>query len=251
VGDVVEAEESDALSLAIESDLFAGQLAADESNLVLRAARALAAASGAPARARLTLEKNLPIASGLGGGSSDAAAALKALNQIWGLNWSNARLAEVGRGLGADVPVFFTQAGAALMSGAGEICAPLPLPQLPAVLVNPLAPLATADVYRRFDRMGLGSPLPPPPHWKDEHEAIAGMAALGNDLEVPARALMPQIAAIIADLRAAPTVRHAALSGSGATVFALMRDWEAAESLADLMRERYRDWWIVETMLGA
>ncbi len=251
VGDVVEAEAADELLLSIHGD-FADKLAADETNLVLRAARALASAAGAPAHARLSLEKNLPIASGIGGGSADAAAALMALNQLWALNWSRAQLAEAGRALGADVPVFFCGAGAAFMSGAGEICTPLKLPMLPGVLVNPLEPLATPEVYREFDRMQLGAALADePPHWQTEDDAIAAMRALGNDLEAPATALMPRIAEIVAELRASPTVRHAALSGSGATVFALTRDWEAAESLADLMRQRRPDCWIVESMLGA
>jgi 4-diphosphocytidyl-2-C-methyl-D-erythritol kinase len=139
------------------------------------------------------------------------------------------------------------------MSGAGERCSPLPLPLLPAVLVNPLSPLPTGDVYRQFDLMRLGRELAgaSPPHWRTEEEAAAAMRALGNDLEAPAAALMPQIADILADLRASPTVRHAAISGSGATAFALTRDWDAAESLADLLRERHREWWIAEAMLGA
>lgn len=252
VGDVVEAEAADDLSLHIHGD-FAGDLAADDANLVLRAARALAAAAGAPARAKLSLEKNLPIASGMGGGSADAAATLMALNQLWALDWSRAQLAHVARALGADAPVFFTGAGAAFMSGAGEICAPFSLAALPAVLVNPLAPLPTPDVYRAFDRMGLGGAFAPAgaPRWPGEADAIAAMRALGNDLEAPAIALMPQIGEILAELRASPNVRHAALSGSGATVYALARDWEEAEALAELLRQRRPECWVMEAMLGA
>lgn len=252
VGDIVAAEAADDLALHIHGD-FADQLAADDSNLVLRAARALAEAAGLPARARLDLEKNLPVASGIGGGSADAAATLMALNQLWELGWSRAQLAQVGRPLGADVPVFFTGAGAAFMSGVGEVCAPLGLAPLPAVLVNPLQPLATPDVYREFDRMQLGAALAEQaaPHLQGDEDAVAAMRALGNDLEAPAIALMPQIGEIVANLRASPSVRHAALSGSGATVFALTRDWEAAEALADLMRQRRPDCWVMEAMLGA
>jgi len=253
VGDVIEAEAGEDLSLTISGD-FADQLAADEDNLVLRAARALAAASGAPARARLALEKHLPAASGMGGGSSDAVATLRALNELWKLGWSTAQLVEIARRLGSDAPVFLTQGGAgAFMTGAGEICAPMAMPSLPAVLINPLAPLATADVYRAFDQLALGTELAvsAPPRWQDENEAIAAMAALGNDLEAPARALEPRIGEILGELRGAPGVRYAALSGSGATVFAVTRDWAGAESLADLMRTRRPDWWVVETTLGA
>ena len=252
VGDIVEAEAGDTLSLSLGGD-FADQLAADDGNLALRAAQALAAAAGVPARARLTLEKNLPIASGIGGGSSDAAATLKALNELWALNWSAKQLAEVGRGLGADVPVFFISGGAAFMSGTGEVCAPLALPQLAAVLVNPLQPLATSDVYRQFDRMDLGGDLSAatPPRWDSEEIVLAGMRALGNDLETPARTLLPQIGEIVAELGAAPGVRHAALSGSGATVFAVVGDWNGAETLATELISRHPGWWVCEAMLGA
>lgn len=252
VGDIVAAEAADDLTLHIHGD-FADQLAADDSNLVLRAARALAAAAGIPAHARLELEKNLPVASGIGGGSADAAATFIALNQLWELGWSRAQLAHVGRPLGADVPVFFTGGGAAFMGGAGETCAPFDLAPLPAVLVNPVAPLPTPEVYRAFDRMHLGGAFSAAgaPRWRSHEDAVAAMRTLGNDLEAPAIALMPAIGEIVTELRGSPSVRHAALSGSGATVFALTRDWEAAEALADLVRQRRPDCWVMEAMLGA
>ena len=252
IGDIVEAEAADDLSLAIHGD-FAEGLVADETNLVLRAAAALAEAAGITPRARLSLEKNLPIASGIGGGSSDAASALTALNGLWGLNWSPPRLAEIGARLGADVPVFFSGSGAAHMSGVGEICEPMRMPPLPAVLINPLQPLSTPDVYRQFDRMALGSALSgaPPPAWESDAEAVAAMRTLGNDLEAPAAALTPAIASFLTSLRARPEVRYAALSGSGATVFAITNDGAAAERLADEMIVARSDCWIQETMLGA
>jgi len=252
VGDLVEAEEADGLSLDVVG-IFAEQIGPLDDNLVLRAARALASAARVTPRAKLTLEKNLPVASGIGGGSADAAATLRALNDLWGLRWSNAQLAEVGAGLGSDVPVFFTGAGAAYMTGVGEICTPIHVTPLPAVLVNPLRPLATPDVYRRFDAMNLGAPLSDqtPPTWESEDGAIAAMRALGNDLEAPARALMPEIGDILAELSASSHVRHAALSGSGGTVFAITKDWNDAESLADEMITLHPGWWISEAMLGA
>ncbi len=252
IGDIVEAEAADDLSLTIYGD-FAEGLAADQTNLVLRAAAALAEAAGVAPRARLSLEKNLPIASGIGGGSSDAASALTALNGLWGLNWSPQRLAKIGARIGADVPVFFSGGSAAHMSGVGEICAPMRMPPLPAVLINPLQPLSTPDVYRQFDRMALDSALSgaSPPAWDSEDEALAAMRALGNDLEAPAAALAPAIATLLTGLRARPEVRYAALSGSGATVFAITNDWAAAERLADEMISAHPDCWIQETMLGA
>lgn len=253
VGDVVEASGSDELSLEITGE-FASELAPnDESNLVLRAARALATAAGVDARARLTLEKNLPVASGIGGGSSDAAAALKALNELWRLGWDAKRLAEVGRPLGADVAVFFSGAPVAFMRGAGELCEPTQGPSLPALLINPLRPLSTPTVYRKFDELGLGSVLSDAPFggWSGEDEAIAAMHALGNDLQAAAEALLPQIGQVFAALQGREGVRYAALSGSGATIFAIVRDRARAEVLAEELARDHDNWWVCDTLLGA
>lgn len=253
VGDVVTAQEGDALSLAVVGE-FASDLAPDdESNLVLRAARALARAANLEPRARLTLEKNLPIASGIGGGSSDAAAALKALNEVWRLGWDTTRLTEVGRPLGADNAVFFSGASIAFMQGAGEICTPARAPSLPAVLVNPLKPLATPSVYRKFDELGLGSTLANAPFegWADEDAALAAMCVLGNDLQRPAEILLPQIGDVIDVIGRRKNVLHTALSGSGATVFAIVRDRGAAEVLADEIARDHPGWWVCDTLLGA
>lgn len=252
VGDFVEAKAADSLSLTVTGD-FAEQIGRGDDNLVLRAAQALALKAGRAPNAALALEKNLPVASGIGGGSADAAATLRALNDLWGLKLSNTQLAEVGVTLGADVPVFFTGAVGAYMTGIGEICAPLDLPVLAALLINPLKPLPTPDVYRAFDDMKLGSPLitDTAPHWEDEDEAIAEMRMLGNDLEPAARALMPEIGELLSELAGSDHVRHAALTGSGATVFAITHDWDAAETLADEVILRHPGWWVAEAMLGA
>lgn len=252
VGDFVEAKAADSLSLTVTGD-FAEQIGRGDDNLVLRAAQALALKAGRAPNAALALEKNLPVASGIGGGSADAAATLRALNDLWGLKLSNTQLAEVGVTLGADVPVFFTGAVGAYMTGIGEICAPLDLPVLAALLINPLKPLPTPDVYRAFDDMKLGSPLitDTAPRWEDEDEAIAEMRMLGNDLEPAARALMPEIGELLSELAGSDHVRHAALTGSGATVFAITHDWDAAETLADEVILRHPGWWVAEAMLGA
>lgn len=252
VGDMVDAVHADRLSLTITGD-FAEQLDVREDNLVLRAARALGEAVGRAPNVTLTLEKNLPVASGIGGGSADAAATLRALNDLWRLGWSNAQLAALGATLGADVPVFFTGAASAYMTGVGETCAPLFMPELPAVLINPLRPLPTVDVFRAFDQMRLGSELlqGAEPEWGDEDEVVAHISMLGNDLEPAARALMPEIGDMLSELAASDLVRYAALSGSGATVFAIPFDWEGAESLADEMIARHPSWWVAEATLGA
>lgn len=250
VGDVVEASEADAMTLSITGD-FAKELVAGDDNLVLRAARALAEAASVRAGAALTLEKNLPIASGIGGGSSDAAATLRALNELWALNLPASRLAEIARPLGADVPVCIAGAPA-YMTGAGETFAPMHVPALHAVLVNPLQPLPTPSVYRQFDVMNLGGAFAESdaPNWRDTSAALAATAAIGNDLDAPARQLMPAIAEIESNLRADPRVRYAALSGSGATMFGLVDNAETAEALAHALQAAHPEWWVADTVLG-
>lgn len=250
VGDIVGADEAEVLSLEIEGE-FAEGLAADESNLVLRAARALAGHAGVTRGAALKLEKNLPIASGIGGGSSDAAAALQALNQLWALGLSVRDLCEIARPLGADVPVCFAGA-AAYMTGTGADWAPLATPSFPAVLVNPLLPLPTPDVYRQFDRMGLGERFvaASAPAWREHAAALSDIARIGNDLEAPARALAPVLNEMHAMLSADARVRYAGLSGSGATMFALVQDMAEAEALADQVQAARPDWWVAETCLA-
>ncbi len=245
VGDWVEAAASGALSLRIEGE-FACDLSSDEGNLVFRAVRALAAAAGVDSPlAAVVLNKELPVASGIGGGSADAAAALRALNQLWRLDLDDAALAGIGRSLGADVPVCVL-GRAAYMTGTGADAAPLALPTLHAVLVNPLQPLATAAVYRQFDAMGLGKGFAAraAPDWRSAREAIAGAASLGNDLEPAARALLPAIAEIGVALARDRRVHHAALSGSGATMFGLTVSAEDAVSLAADLGAAHPLWWV-------
>ena len=250
-GDIVTAEAGEGLALAIKGD-FANQLSdGDDDNLVLRAARALARAGGVEAAARLTLEKDLPVASGIGGGSSDAGAALRALNELWSLNLSAASLQDIARTLGGDVPVCLSGLPA-YMTGAGETWTPIRAPSFSAVLVNPLRELATPLVYREFDRMELGGAFQPrgAPNWADRTAAMNDIVAVGNALTAPASALAPEVAAIIEILCRDARVEHAAMSGSGATCFALTEDSASAEALAGDLRAAHRDWWIIETELA-
>jgi 4-diphosphocytidyl-2-C-methyl-D-erythritol kinase len=252
VGDVVEVEAGEGISLTLRGE-FAEGLSTGEDNLVLRAARALAQAQGVTQPgAALSLEKNLPIASGVGGGSSDAAAALRALNELWGLGLPTARLAEIARPLGADVPVCVA-AETAFMTGLGETFQRVTALPFAAVLVNPLIPLPTANVYRQFDRMGLGSDLAAsaPPLWTHPDSALKEMAALGNDLEPAARALLPELDDISAMMRADARVLYVGLSGSGATVFALVKNADVAAELAEGWQRAHPDWWVADAMLGA
>ncbi|MEQ1709375.1 MAG: 4-(cytidine 5'-diphospho)-2-C-methyl-D-erythritol kinase [Terricaulis sp.] len=249
VGDWIEALPAHDLSLDIRGP-FASELIADDSNLVLRAARVLALAASVAPRAKLVLEKNLPIASGMGGGSSDAAATLKALNVLWELGFAEAELARIACDIGADVPVCVV-GRSSWMTGLGETLAPMQAPVLHAVLANPLRPLATAAVFREFDRMRLARALSESsaPVWRTPAEMWVGAAMMGNDLAAPARALMPEIAEIEALLHAHPRVVHAGLSGSGATVFGLVETREAAEAVAADLAHSVR--WIRAAVLGA
>jgi 4-diphosphocytidyl-2-C-methyl-D-erythritol kinase len=251
IGDVVSAEAGEGLSLHITGD-FADQLSeGDAENLVRRAAQALAQAAGVAANAKLTLEKNLPVASGIGGGSSDAAAALRALNALWELGYDSSRLQAIARGLGSDVPVCLSGAPA-WMTGLGEAWSPIRAPAFPAVLVNPVQELATPLVYREFDRLRLGAAFGPraAPDWSDRTHALSDIVATGNALTAAATALAPDIAVIIEILRNDARVEHAAMSGSGATCFALVENLAAAAALAADLRVAHPDWWVIETELG-
>jgi 4-diphosphocytidyl-2-C-methyl-D-erythritol kinase len=251
VGDWVSVETADALSLEVTGP-FAEALRADSDNLVLRAARALAEKAGVKARARIDLEKHLPVASGLGGGSSDAAATLRALNELWRLGLSDGDLAAVGRPLGADVAMFFVAGGGALLSGIGDAVAPFEPPPLYGVLVNPLKPLPTPDVYRAFDRMGLGGDLTAwTPSWTEPADVWRDVAARGNDLAPAAAALMPELDEIVTLLRADTRAGCVLLSGSGATVFALAENWAAAQSLARDVSAQRPAWWTRPMKLGS
>ncbi|MDE2199146.1 MAG: 4-(cytidine 5'-diphospho)-2-C-methyl-D-erythritol kinase, partial [Rhodospirillales bacterium] len=211
--------------------------AAEPDNLVLRAARALAAARGVAAGARLTLTKTLPVASGIGGGSADAAACLRLLARLWAVAPADTALAA---GLGADVPVCLA-ARPARMGGVGERLDAAPaLPRCGMALVNPGVAVATAEVFRA--RAGAFSPPAAlPAGWPDAATMAGDLRALSNDLEAPARALCPPIDAVLAALRAQPGCLLARMSGSGATCFALFAEPSAALAAADALRRP--GWW--------
>jgi len=234
VGDVVTAAAGDALSLAVAGP-FGAVLADDPDNLVLRAARALR--RGAGAGAALRLEKNLPVASGIGGGSADAAAALRVLAEFWGVDVA---LPEIAARLGADVPVCLGRR-AAVMGGVGEVLGAAPgLPAFGLVLVNPGVAVATPAVFRA--RTGaFSAPAALPAGWDDAAAMAADLARLRNDLEAPAMAVAPVIGEVLAALRAAPGVLLARMSGSGATCFGICQTAAAAEAAAAALARP--GWW--------
>ena len=249
LADGVSAAAADRLSLT-RTGAFAGRLAAslaaDDDDLMLRAARALAPGRGAA----LGLEKNLPPAAGMGGGSSDAAAALRALVSLWRLDMDEASLAEIGLGLGADVPACLAQPGAVRIGGVGERVSPIgPIPPAPVLVVNPGVALSTAEVFRARE----GGWSPPAPAW-DGASTVADLAAwlapLGNDLEAPARRLAPVVDEVLARLRTLPGVLLARMSGGGATCFALFDTGAAAGAARDLVQAERPGWWCRATCLA-
>ena len=250
-GDVLEARPAAELSLALAGP-FGASLAGEADNLVLRAARALqaeaAATDRAPAGAAITLGKNLPVASGIGGGSADAAAILRLLNRMWGLDLPPARLEALGVRLGADVPMCIASA-AAVAEGIGDVLTPVTLPEVWAVLVNSGVAVPTADVFRALaDRRGAVLPALEP--WPDAHALAAWLGRTGNDLEAPARGIAPVIADVIASLAATPGALAARMSGSGATCFALYASETQAEAAASGLRAQARGWWVAAARLA-
>jgi 4-diphosphocytidyl-2-C-methyl-D-erythritol kinase len=243
IGDELWAEPADSLSLAIEGE-HAGSLLAEPENLVLRAARALAEASGIIPRARLVLHKRLPVASGIGGGSADAAAALRLLARLGHVNLGPQGLTLVASGIGKDVRVCLASRPAR-MRGAGEVLEPAPaLPSFGVVLANPGVPVPTAEVFRRYRDSGAGFSAEArlPAAWPDAASMARNLAALGNDLEAPAIALCPVIAEIRIALAALPGCLLARMSGSGATCFGLFATPALAEAAAAQLPARWWRW---------
>lgn len=239
VGDRLTAEAADTISLGVTGPFAAG-LAGEADNLVLRAARLLAQAGGVREGARLTLRKELPVASGIGGGSADAAAALRVLARLWRLDVPAAEMAALALRLGADVPVCLARRPAR-MSGIGDVLASLPdVPACGLVLVNPGVAVATRDVFRGRTQ-GFSGPLELPARWPDAASLVAALATTGNDLEVPAIALVPAIADVMAALRERACLL-ARMSGSGATCFGLFASAGDAQTAA--ARLARPGWWV-------
>ncbi|HVJ54378.1 MAG TPA: 4-(cytidine 5'-diphospho)-2-C-methyl-D-erythritol kinase [Aliidongia sp.] len=251
-GDTVEARPGSGLSLAMDGP-FGTRLAGDTAeNLVLRAARTLAEAAGVKADAALHLTKRLPIASGIGGGSSDAAAALLALAALWRIDPAPEDLARLALTLGADVPVCLKHRPARLQ-GIGDRVDPAPiLPAAPILLVNPGIGLPTPSVFKARQGAfsagaGAHGVLTEPPA---DVEALAlALRRHGNDLTQAAIGLLPAIAEILAALEALPGCLLARMSGSGATCFALFRDAASAQAAEASLSTRHPGWWAVATRL--
>jgi 4-diphosphocytidyl-2-C-methyl-D-erythritol kinase len=224
---------------------FAAALAEQCDNLVLRAAGRLADRAHRSPQVRITLDKRIPVAAGLGGGSADAAATLRGLCRLWRLELTVADLLPLALELGADVPVCLLSRPAR-MRGIGERLEPLELPALDLALANPNQAVPTAEAFAGMDpiRPARGPDRPMP---SDCAGLLAWLAGRGNDLEAPARRLAPAIADLIEALGGQPGCRLARMSGSGATCFGIFEDAPAAARAARTLRRTRPDWWVVST----
>ncbi|HEX8442947.1 MAG TPA: 4-(cytidine 5'-diphospho)-2-C-methyl-D-erythritol kinase [Allosphingosinicella sp.] len=234
-GDELSVAADDELELRIEGP-FAADLAAGEDNLVLRAAEALRQVCSITSGAALRLDKRLPVASGIGGGSADAAATLRLLCRFWSLRMSAPELHAVAAGLGADVPACL-RSETVRGEGRGDrlSAAENDLAGAPVLLVNPGVAVSTPDVFRNWDGVDRGSLA----------ATSARAAALEgrNDLEAPATAVAPVIADALHFLQSCDGVTVARMSGSGATCFALFEREADREAAADHARRAHPDWW--------
>ncbi|MFO1083375.1 MAG: 4-(cytidine 5'-diphospho)-2-C-methyl-D-erythritol kinase [Reyranellaceae bacterium] len=238
LSDTVEARPHDRLSLEVTGPEGVA-LAGEADNLVLKAARLLADRAGVPARASLSLAKRIPVAAGLGGGSADAAATLRALADLWRLALPEDALFEIAGALGADVPMCLA-GRTALASGIGDRLEPVPpLPSAAILLVNPRVALLTREVFAAR-RGPFSAARPLPPRWRDGAELVAALAERGNDLADAAMSLQPVVAEVLDVLRHSADVRYAAMTGSGATCFALYDTLAAARRAAASVPE---GWW--------
>ncbi len=241
-GDRLSVEPADTLSLKIDGPFGEG-LSAGPDNLVLRAADALRAEAGVTAGAAIRLDKRLPVASGIGGGSADAAAALRLLVRLWGAEVADGALHAIAASLGADVPACVASR-TCRGEGRGDALDFLDHATLagrPVLLVNPRVAVPTGPVFQRWDgidrgHLAMGDPMA---------AALSGR----NDLELPARQMQPVIGAVVEALAAAPGVVLARMSGSGATCFALYEDIEMRDAADHAIAAAHPDWWRLATTL--
>lgn len=239
-GDSVTLTPADRDAFAITGPFAAG-LVAEGNNLVLRARDAFRDAFGAGDPIAILLDKHLPVASGIGGGSADAAAMLRGLARLRGVALDDPALMSIADRLGSDVPACLV--GRTMIGrGRGEQLTAIDAPQLPMLLVNPGVGVSTARVFAAWDGIDRG-PIA-------TGDALSIALTGRNDLEPPARVLAPEIDSVLAMLRDAPGVRLARMSGSGATCFALFDDEADRTRAAATIRAARPDWWCLETGLA-
>jgi 4-diphosphocytidyl-2-C-methyl-D-erythritol kinase len=249
VGDELRLEQSESLSLAIEG-AFASSLASDETNLALRAARALSATTANRGHVHIVLRKNLPVASGIGGGSADAAATLRGLVHLWQLDIDRSALLRIAEDLGSDVPVCMSSMPS-WMEGRGERVTELPpLPALSLVLVNPGIAISTGAVFDALTRRrGIEGTMPTV--FSNPDTLLEFLRVTSNDLEPAALSIAPVIGDVLKALAGTRNIELARMSGSGATCFGLFRSERDAVAAASSLRQARRDWWVQEASFYA
>jgi 4-diphosphocytidyl-2-C-methyl-D-erythritol kinase len=252
VGDRLSLLPGEPLDLSV-SGPFAGAIGGASDNLVLKCARALLRQMPGLELGGFVLVKRLPVAAGIGGGSADAAAALRLLARANGVDMADVRLADAARATGADVPVCLDPRPR-IMRGVGEkLSDPLPLPRLATVLVNPGVPVVTREVFAALAAPSV-STLNGIGHEPEIPSGREGLLAFlrthGNDLEAPAISLAPDIAEVLARLRAAPGCDVARMSGSGGTCFGVFANEIAAMAAARDITAARPLWWVCPTVLG-
>lgn len=242
VGDEMQFSPHDSLFLDVEGP-FAADMPPPHGNLVYRAAQLLAEEYKVPMRGRIILRKRLPVASGIAGGSSDAATALSGLAKLWGLPDEKERLRRIGAKLGADVPACIARRPV-WAEGVGERVTPLQdMPALHLVLANPMVATPTPEVFRRF-RARFSAPLQFSGRRKSMQEWIADLKLYRNDLTAAAVEVTPEIRGVLAALGDAPNCHFARLSGSGATCFGVFDHAHAATAAVNKLKQAHPDWWI-------
>jgi 4-diphosphocytidyl-2-C-methyl-D-erythritol kinase len=249
IGDRITAELAPGFSLEISGPEAADLVEDARENLVLRAARLLAERIGTSAGARLRLQKNLPVAGGIGGGSSDAAAALRALAALWDAPITREALCELGLKLGADVPACL-YGGPVWVGGIGEQVEPAALPSAGILLANPRRALPTAAVFAarsgEFGKAGRFERMP-----EDAPGLAQALSSRRNDLTSAAVGFVPEIGAVLARLARLPGALLARMSGSGPTCFALFRDRSEADEARAVVSAWESEWWCAAGALGA
>lgn len=245
-GDEINITPDASLKLSVDGP-FSSSLSdtTTENNLIFRAATLLKKQYNINDGAHIHLTKRIPVAAGLGGGSSDAAAVLKGLNKLWGLQLSIEKLAEIGLTLGADIPACLYRK-TALISGVGEQVKPINLPfqSMAILLVNPNLPLSTHAVFKQYhqDNFSFSSPVN-----TDLLKIPSDCTTLHNDLEPPAISLLPVINELIRFLKEQDGCIFSRMSGSGPTCFGLFSDLNSAKKALTHFQNKYPNYWAKET----
>lgn len=242
LGDLITVAPAEKISLATEG-LFADEIPDGPDNLVLKAAHLLANHAGTKAGAEITLQKDLPVASGIGGGSADAAAVLIALSKLWGLDLGEDDLANLGLTLGADVPMC-VKGRALFVGGIGEDFADAPkMPKAGLLLVNPLKPVPTPAVFK--ERVGpytaadrFDGPI------RDAEHLAELLSSRTNNLADPARRVEPHVGGVLDELASLPGILLSRMSGSGGTCFGLFQELDMAAQAAVALGKAQPNWWV-------